>query len=419
MESSPSSTRTNGGSRAFGSFVLDLDRRELRRDGVKVRLTAKPLDTLTFLIENRGQVVTRDQLRAAIWDGLSVSDPAVEHAVNKVRRALGDDPANPTFIQTLWGKGYIFVADIAEPVSLPASPNDLAAANGILSMAGPAGNPGPVESPTTKLTVVETAYASTRFPEYSVQIGFAVLLYSGLYAISLLVETAYAFERYRNSLGWGASAIFLWIFSTTLAAVWIDWNLTRKGNFHGLTVAILIMCAAAGALFLGLGSFLPGSAITLFSFQGFTAHAAYFKSESYFLILAIALLALPFHFVVRVQHEVRAGRVENARSLLSRRNTSSSTPVIIYPRPSVMLVLLIGAGLWSLFSVAHIFEHLLPSPYMGRYMNLLQVQRLMYFALGFECLAWYYICLGRLDRTIDAAQTSLTGRPFPLSSVTL
>lgn len=415
MESSPSSTRTNGGSRAFGTFVLDLDRRELRSDGVKVRLTAKPFDTLTFLIENRGQVVTRDQLRSAIWDGLSVSDPAVEHAVNKVRRALGDDPANPTFIQTLWGKGYIFVADIAEPVSLPALPKPVPAASNMPSIADPAENPALPEQPITTLTAMDAQRGSTRFPEHSVQLGFACLLYSGLYAISLLVETAYAFERYRNSLGWGASAIFLWVFSTTIAAFWSDWRLTRKGDSHGLTVAILIMTASAGALFLGLGSFLPGSTITLFSFQGFTAHAAYFKSESYFLILVIALLALPFHFIVRVQHEMRAGRVETARSLLSRRNTSPSTPVIIYPRPSVMLVLLIVAGLWSLFSVAHIFEHLLPSPYMGRYMNLLQVQRLVYFALGFECLAWYYISLGRLDQTISAEQTSST-RPLPLAS---
>src|ERR1700688_1699362 len=116
--------------------------------------------------------------------------------------------------------------------------------------------------------------------------GASPLLYSGLYAISLLVETAYAFERYRNSLGWGAAAIFLWVFSTTIAAIWSDWKLTRKGGSHGLTVAIFIMTTSAGALFLGLASFLPGSAITLFSFQGFTAHAAYFKSESYFLILA-------------------------------------------------------------------------------------------------------------------------------------
>jgi len=187
---------------------------------------------------------------------------------------------------------------------------------------------------------------------------------------------------------------------TSIAAVWSDWRLTWKGASYGLTVAVLIMALATGTLFLSLGGFLPGSAITRLSFQGFTAHAAYLKSESYFLILAIALLALPFHFVICVQREIQAGRPDVARALLSRNGTSLFTPAIIYPRPSVLLALLIVAGLWSLFSVAHLFEHLLPSPHMGRYMNLLQIQRLMYFALGFECLAWYHISLGRLQRSL-------------------
>src|SRR6185437_652828 len=133
MESSSSSTGTNGDSRAFGSFVLDLDRRELRREGVKVRLTAKPFDTLAVLVENRGHVVTRDQLRSAMWEGLNVSDPAVEHAVNKVRKALGDDPTNSSFIQTLWGKGYIFVAEVARPLIAPATSRDAPASDRVTS----------------------------------------------------------------------------------------------------------------------------------------------------------------------------------------------------------------------------------------------------------------------------------------------
>src|ERR1035437_4136003 len=99
MSFSNSSNETNGGRlRYFAPFVLDFDHRELRRNGERVRLTAKPFDTLALLIENRGQVVTRDQLRATVWEGVSVSDPAIEHAVNKIRRALGDDKANPEFI---------------------------------------------------------------------------------------------------------------------------------------------------------------------------------------------------------------------------------------------------------------------------------------------------------------------------------
>jgi DNA-binding winged helix-turn-helix (wHTH) protein len=116
----------------FATFVIDLDRRDLRCNGERVRLTAKPFDTLALLIENRGQVVTRDQLRAIVWEGVNVSDPAIEHAVNKVRKALGDDTANPQFIHTLWGKGYIFAADVGvqPPLVVPPQPQEETKAGG-------------------------------------------------------------------------------------------------------------------------------------------------------------------------------------------------------------------------------------------------------------------------------------------------
>jgi DNA-binding winged helix-turn-helix (wHTH) protein len=101
MSFSPSSNETNRRRLLyFATFVIDLDSRDLRCNGERVRLTAKPFDTLALLIEKRGQVVTREQLRATVWDGVNVSDPAIEHAVNKARKALGDDTANPQFIYT-------------------------------------------------------------------------------------------------------------------------------------------------------------------------------------------------------------------------------------------------------------------------------------------------------------------------------
>jgi DNA-binding winged helix-turn-helix (wHTH) protein len=334
----------------FGPFVLDLDHRELRRDGQKVKLTAKPFDTLVFLVANRGRVVTRDQLRAVVWEGLAVSDPAVEHAVNKIRKVLGDDPVNPCFIQTLWGKGYIFVAEVLGGGSTSVSEVEV-----------PAGVAATTET-EENLTEGEALIAAVpsggsrrrwKLPAHALQIGFACIMYSGLYVISVFVETAYAFEKYRNSLGAVGSIIFLWIVSTTLAAVWTDWRLTKKSDLHGLTAAVAIMTAAVGALFLGLAGFLPESAITHFSFQGFTAHAAYLKSEIYFVMLAVAFMVLPFHFIIRVEHELRAGRPDIAWCLLSRRTTHSKIPAMIYPRPVVLLVLLIISGFWSLFSVAH------------------------------------------------------------------
>jgi Tol biopolymer transport system component/DNA-binding winged helix-turn-helix (wHTH) protein len=109
----------------FGLFEANLKTGELYRSGIRVRLQAQPFRVLTFLLENAGDVVGRDQLQQYLWGNDTVVD--FEHslgtAINKIRDALGDSAENPRFIETLAKRGYRFIAPVSF-VPPPLSPLD-------------------------------------------------------------------------------------------------------------------------------------------------------------------------------------------------------------------------------------------------------------------------------------------------------
>lgn len=96
----------------FGPFVADLEARELRKHGIRLKLQQQPFEVLAALLERPGQVVSRDELRKRLWpDGLFVDyDRGLNKAVNRLREMLGDLADRPVFIETLPQRGYRFIA---------------------------------------------------------------------------------------------------------------------------------------------------------------------------------------------------------------------------------------------------------------------------------------------------------------------
>jgi DNA-binding winged helix-turn-helix (wHTH) protein len=98
----------------FGVFEVDLDAGELRKSGARIRLQEQPFQVLAALLQNAGQVVTRDHLRETIWpaDTFVDFDHSLNTAVNKIRESLGDSASNPRFVETLARRGYRFIASV-------------------------------------------------------------------------------------------------------------------------------------------------------------------------------------------------------------------------------------------------------------------------------------------------------------------
>ncbi len=100
----------------FGVFEADLQARELRKQGMQIKLQEQPFQILEFLLEHPGEIVTREQLREKLWpaDTFVDVDNSVNAAINRLREALGDSAESPRFVETLPRRGYRFVAPVTE-----------------------------------------------------------------------------------------------------------------------------------------------------------------------------------------------------------------------------------------------------------------------------------------------------------------
>jgi TolB-like protein/DNA-binding winged helix-turn-helix (wHTH) protein/Flp pilus assembly protein TadD len=119
----------------FGDFVLDRGAYELRKKGRAVRLERQPMDLLILLVERRGQLVTRAEIVELLWgpDVFVDIETGVHTAIHKVRRALGESPDAPVFLETVPGRGYRFIApvDVEGPGTLTAVPASVQARPGV------------------------------------------------------------------------------------------------------------------------------------------------------------------------------------------------------------------------------------------------------------------------------------------------
>ena len=96
----------------FGPFQVNSVSGELWKNGNRVKLQEQPFRLLVILLENAGEVVTRDDLRHRIWrdDTFVDFDSSLRVAVGKLREALGDDAENPRYVETIPKRGYRFLA---------------------------------------------------------------------------------------------------------------------------------------------------------------------------------------------------------------------------------------------------------------------------------------------------------------------
>jgi TolB-like protein/DNA-binding winged helix-turn-helix (wHTH) protein/Tfp pilus assembly protein PilF len=108
----------------FKAFRLDTVNHLLWRNGERVPVAPKGFDVLVYLVEHAGRVVTQDDVLGAVWPETYVNPDVLRKYILEIRKALGDRPNNPEFIETLPKRGYRFIApvmdeSVAEPPDVP------------------------------------------------------------------------------------------------------------------------------------------------------------------------------------------------------------------------------------------------------------------------------------------------------------
>jgi TolB-like protein len=96
----------------FDDHVLDTDRRELHRGSVPIAVEPQVFDLLTYLVQNRDRVVSKDDLIASVWGGRVVSESTLTSRVNATRKAIGDSGEEQKLIRTFIRKGFRFVGNV-------------------------------------------------------------------------------------------------------------------------------------------------------------------------------------------------------------------------------------------------------------------------------------------------------------------
>jgi transcriptional activator of cad operon len=107
----------------IGAWSVDPSSGQISRDGETAHLEERPLRLLLYLAERAGQVVSIDELLDHVWSGVAVSQDSVYQAVASLRRQLGDDPKQPTYIATVPRLGYRMVATVSPAAATPKPKN--------------------------------------------------------------------------------------------------------------------------------------------------------------------------------------------------------------------------------------------------------------------------------------------------------
>jgi cholera toxin transcriptional activator len=181
----------------FGVFEVDLATGELRKNGTRVRLQEQPFRVLTMLLERPGEMVTREELRSALWpdDTFVDFDHGLNTAVNKVREALSDAAANPRFVQTVARRGYRFIAPVEDQRSA-------AGGTSVVGSSGAASATAGGEELHPELEVPVPRREITRALFILVQVMYLIFYVAALMRWQEVHRIAIGFLP-----GWGATAI--------------------------------------------------------------------------------------------------------------------------------------------------------------------------------------------------------------------
>lgn len=259
----------------FENFRLDIARRILLHNGVRVKIPAKSLSILILLIANDGQAVSKEEIISEVWPNSFVEDNNFNVTLRAVRQALGESARNPKYIVNT-SEGYSFIGSVKKVQENAVIITESLDKSPVITE----------EQGTTDHNIKSYSDAQTVAPEgvqadpgllvgHSWHLLTACVIYANLYGVALLVEIAYEFDRFGGTALQIAPMIFFWILLTSTAGLTVDWKWASQGRPGGLGLCWLIFLFSGIILFGAVSQFLPSTPVTQAKFQTHTAQAVY------------------------------------------------------------------------------------------------------------------------------------------------
>jgi len=370
----------------FGPFLLDTEEQCLFQSDKVIPLTPKLFALVLEFVQNAGRTLSKDDLAKALSPDGIVTDAAVAKNVSRLKKVLRAGEESRRYIETFSGRGYRFIA--ATKASDTRTDNL------------------PVAPRTEQLSRV--ARTGDRLGVSLFGHGLVVcLLYASLYVVALFVEVAYEYNRYAKKVWLVGAGVFAWVLMTSAAALWVDLLLTPKRRLDGIAASGSIFFVAAVLVFVGVREFLPAHPITQALFQTYTAQGAYLKEIVYFVILGGFFVIGPFHFVLTLMHEIRAGRHQLVLDTLTSNKFTLAPKARLYLGSLTLLIVLFAIR--TSVDHVHLFDNLTPGPHMNLFIQLVYVRLILYFALALQCLIWFYRSLNELKSQCVDRRPSLDG----------
>jgi TolB-like protein/DNA-binding winged helix-turn-helix (wHTH) protein/Tfp pilus assembly protein PilF len=171
----------------FGVFELDMRSGELQKQGRKIRLEGQPVQILIRLLENPGELVTREELHRKLWpaDTFVNFEHGLNAAIKRLRQALNDSADTPRFVETLPRRGYRFIA----PIQAVAASGDVSAANvaaAVTEVPATRDLPELKDHDQVDLSKKAVVFVHQRWPRAWKTAGVALLVVLGIFTVWIL-----------------------------------------------------------------------------------------------------------------------------------------------------------------------------------------------------------------------------------------
>lgn len=244
---------------------------------------------------------------------------------------------------------------------------------------------------TAAATLVGFAIAAASGLDLAITM-LCALLYAGLYAVSVCLETAYAPALL--PVAPTASVVFALMLISSIGAVAIDHALVLAEQAVALPAALVVSVLAAVAQWVIARTVLPSVAVVRATFEPHTAQVAHLKNTGYFLLIVFLFWLPPLHCVTVLRRQIALGQEAWVRTLLSQ--TFLVGRNLICFKPAVLWVVLLVMAIITIPMGSKLLDNL---PTHGRknvYSILLYLRGALYFSLATICLGWYSVSLASL-----------------------